>query len=176
MVGQLSLIPSSPIAQSLSRLLVALLCGVRRYLRQILNPPKQELKMSVRSRWCTLRQEMSRQLCQHECKSTLRSPGSKDACPCHAIHRMIMVRHIKRLRWIFAEPLHAIPGQVLQGSKCTVGEEDKVKSSVADHNVVGMFDDTLQGSAVQAGRRRGIRLSTDERVLQTRKTELPVHV
>lgn len=112
--------------------------------------------MPVRSRRRTLRQEMSRELRKHEREPTLRSPGSKDSCTCHTIHTIFMVRDVEGLRRVFAEALPAVPGQILQGSKCAVGEEDKVESAVADNNIIGMFDDSLQRSAVETGRRRSI--------------------
>ena len=61
-----------------------------------------------------------------------------------------MVRHVEGVGWWGREALGAVPGQVVQGEKGAVEEEDHVEGAVRDDGVVGLLGDADEGSAGEA--------------------------
>lgn len=88
---------------------------------------------------------------RHKGQSTLRYVAAEDTCACHTtIDRVVVVGDVKGLSRGLAESLLAVPGEVVECEQRAVGDENHVEGSVADDDVVGLFDNFSQRTAVDS--------------------------
>lgn len=138
---------------------VASLCREVRYIRQTRDPPKQKFKLPVSRTRSVLRNLMSSQRSLHKRQSTLGVRASiytstsyisvgveiqinLTGCFLNDLVERGVIRDIEvaRLRR-FLEPLLAAPGHVLDRDEGAVGNEQEVKHSVGDDDILGAVDD-----------------------------------
>ena len=141
--------------------IIAMLRRKISHLGQAANPAQQELQLPVRRTGYILWYLVAGEIDCYPCESALRVCYAHDAAASHKTDggcgdRLVfglvddeadggVVGHEEGGGGLFGEALLAVPGHIVEGHECAVGEEEEVEEARADDDVVGALDDGGEG-------------------------------